>query len=802
MFPKSLSLRMLLLTLVTGLVIWAGLAQIQQTRLSGIFHEKLSDRFSQQAQQDRLRFDRHIKAHHDAANLFTYHQALRDYLDRHNWLISDRRQAVRTPEYPSWLPSASLIGDLVKLRYVLLIDGNGRTREYYQSSTSAIPPELLNLPPLVISLAHDHTYLTRINNQPYLIAADSLARRNNGKKITLLLATPLDEDFLNYAQGPGATATVTALLTAEEDSRVLVSSNPKQVEPGKSLKDLQSEFLVTGLAFFDFGAPDLTIRFASFISNREIGELTNTVLGNQSTQLAVTSIIFIGVFSLIMIWITQRIQKMSSRVVEFADQMGLGESRLPDAVGDEINRLEKQFNAFSLEIKRETKALEYQATHDPLTDLPNRVVLYKTIAHALSSYAEAGTRTALLIMDLDGFKEINDTLGHNIGDLMLVEVGKRIRQELRDDDTVARLGGDEFAVLMHEGTGDEARDIAYRLVRAIEQPFLIESHRLNVGVSIGIALLPEHGTERNILVQHADVAMYVAKRVKCGFTVYDPLQDRHSLTRLELKSELQQAIENGQLELRFQPQVSINDNTIVGVEALTRWHHPERGIILPAEFIPLAEQTGLITPLTRWLINAAIQQAAHWKEKRINIRMSINLSVRCLHEPTLVDNIRRLLEKYQVDARQLMIEITEDAIMADPDRVKTTLHNLSVMGVLLSIDDFGTGQSSLTYLKTLPVSELKIDKSFVLEMGDDDNDAMIVHATIDLAHNLGLRVVAEGVESEDAFNLLKLLHCDMAQGYYVAVALTNEKLMALPEKTGWRFRFSDHDDPKTLSGKA
>jgi len=799
MLTKSLTLRMLLITLVMGLLIWAGLAQIQKIRLSEIFHEKLSDRFAQQARQDRLRFDRYIKAHHKAVTLFAHHQALRDYLDKNSWVLTERRHPVRRQQYPGWLPPTSLTRDFIKLNYALILNDTGKAVEYYQIGDAKIPSELLHLSRLIISLAHDQTYLTTINDQPFLVAAETIRRKSDGKKITLMLATPLDEDFLIFAQGPGSSATIAALLTAEEDSRVIVSSNQQQIPPGESLHDLQTDYLITGLAFFDYGASDITIRFASFISNKEVGELTGTILGNQSTQLAVTSIIFIAVFSLIMIWITQRIQKMSSRVVEFADQMGLNESRIPDSRGDEINRLEKQFNAFSTEIKKETKALEYQATHDPLTDLPNRVVLHKVIARALSNYAEAGTRTALLIMDLDGFKEINDTLGHNIGDLMLVEVGKRIRQELRDDDTVARLGGDEFAVLMNEGTGDEARDIAYRLVRIIEQPFLIEGHRLNVGVSIGIALLPDHGTERNALIQHADVAMYVAKRVKCGFTVYDPLQDRHSLTRLELKSELQQAIENGELELRFQPQVDIKNNTIIGVEALTRWHHPERGIILPAEFIPLAEQTGLITPLTRWLINAAIQQASRWKEKQIDLRISINLSVRCLHEPTLFDNIRRLLEKYGVNPKQLMIEITEDAIMADPDRVKTTLHNLSAIGVLLSIDDFGTGQSSLTYLKTLPVSELKIDKSFVLEMGDDDSDAMIVHATIDLAHNLGLRVVAEGVESEDALNLLKLLHCDMAQGYFIAVALTNEKLLALPEKTGWRFLY-DRADPKSLSG--
>ncbi len=424
--------------------------------------------------------------------------------------------------------------------------------------------------------------------------------------------------------------------------------------------------------------------------------------------------------------------------------------------------------AFAIERAQQTAKLEHQALYDSLTDIPNRTLLHDRLRQAISTAQRTRTSLALLLIDLDRFKEINDTLGHARGDLVLKQIGPRIQAVLRQSDSVARLGGDEFAVLLPTvSSPSHAVLTAGKILQALQTPFPVEGLELEIGASIGIVLCPEHGAEAELLMQHADIAMYVAKHQGSGYAVYAPELDRHSPQKLTLMGELRHAIEHDELVLHYQPKLSLKTQSIIGVEALVRWNHPQRGMLYPDQFILLAEQTGLMKPLSLWVINHALSQHSAWKRGGLDISMAINLSARNLHDPELPSLVGELLQRHKTPPASLDLEITESAIMADPVRALEVLTRLSAMGVKLSIDDFGTGYSSLAYLKKLPVDTVKIDKSFVMDMTQDEGNALIVRSTIDLAHNLGVEVIAEGVEMHEAWVELSILGCDAAQGYYI-----------------------------------
>jgi diguanylate cyclase (GGDEF)-like protein len=420
----------------------------------------------------------------------------------------------------------------------------------------------------------------------------------------------------------------------------------------------------------------------------------------------------------------------------------------------------------SRELRRQSESNAYQARHDDLTGLPNRSAFYEAIDRAV--IPDGGTRSAVMVIDLDRFKEVNDTLGHHTGDLLLREAAGRLTEALRDSDVLARLGGDEFAVLLPTLAEIEtATAVAERIRAALEQPFELQDITVHVGASVGIALAPDHGDSADELLQRADVAMYLAKDSSASYQIYDAATDPYSASRLGMVAELRRALDERELELHFQPKASLASGAVDGVEALVRWNHPVRGQIPPNDFIPLAERTGLITRLTVYVLDAALRQCAEWADMGIDIAVAVNLSARNVADPELPSMVHGLLEKHSVDPRRLVLELTESTLMADPKRAKDVLARLHRMGVGLAIDDFGTGYSSLTYLSELPVTELKIDRSFVMSMSTSDGDAFIVRATIDLGRNLGLRVVAEGVESESIWNRLGELGCDVAQGYYL-----------------------------------
>jgi diguanylate cyclase (GGDEF)-like protein/PAS domain S-box-containing protein len=430
------------------------------------------------------------------------------------------------------------------------------------------------------------------------------------------------------------------------------------------------------------------------------------------------------------------------------------------------------------ERKLAQEALEHQALHDSLTDLPNRALLHDRVQQAILSAHRTGTPVALLLMDLDRFKEINDTFGHHYGDLLLEQFGPRLHDVLRESDTIARLGGDEFAILLPGTDEHGAIHVAEKILAVLGQPFDVEGHSLDVAASIGITLYPEHGADANTLLQRADVAMYHAKRTDTGYAIYAAEHDEYSPDRLTLIGELRQAIEQDQLLLHYQPKVNLKTERIAGVEALVRWQHPERGIIPPDQFIPLAEHTGIIRSLTAWVLNRALRQWRDWHQAGLDLSVAVNLSARSLHDPNLITTIASCLKTWSVPADRLEVELTESTLMADPVRGSEVLMRLHEMGVKLAIDDFGTGYSSLAYLKQLPIDEIKIDKSFVLEMLANDRDGFIVRSVADLGHSLGLDVVAEGVEDQQTLRLLTLMGCDIAQGYHLSRPLPSEELFS------------------------
>jgi diguanylate cyclase (GGDEF)-like protein/PAS domain S-box-containing protein len=437
------------------------------------------------------------------------------------------------------------------------------------------------------------------------------------------------------------------------------------------------------------------------------------------------------------------------------------------------------------ERKVQEAELRRMALHDPLTGLANRALLRDRLERAIALAARSGARVALLLLDLDRFKEVNDTLGHQVGDLLLQQIGPRLAQVLRQSDTLARLGGDEFALVLPDVTEHAACAVAERIVDLFRRPFQIESLDLELGVSIGVAYYPTHGEGPADLLQRADVAMYDAKHDQTGFEVYRPDDDRHSVQRLTLQGELRRAIEDDHLMLYFQPKIAAGTGRLTGVEALVRWHHAEHGFVPPEEFVGLAERTGLIRPLTRWVLAAVLRQQRAWQQRGLDLAVAVNLSVRLLQDPDFPNGLRELIAAAGGAPGALLLEITESALMAKPDTAMMILGRLAAMGCRLSLDDFGTGYSSLAYLQRLPIDELKIDRSFVLAMNEDSAAAVIVRSVVNLAHSLDLAVVAEGVENREIYERLRMLGCDEVQGHLIAAPMPAEAFEAWLATTSW-----------------
>jgi diguanylate cyclase (GGDEF)-like protein len=431
----------------------------------------------------------------------------------------------------------------------------------------------------------------------------------------------------------------------------------------------------------------------------------------------------------------------------------------------------------SARLKDQAAENEHQALRDTLTGLPNRALFNRLLDEATADCPKDGM-VAVLLMDLDRFKEINDTLGHFHGDLVIERVAQRLRMVLEPGDTVARLGGDEFAMLLprvrHE---DFASGAAARVHKALEEPFRTGGLALKVEASIGIALYPRDGEDKvgGGLLRAADVAMYAAKKAHTGYAFYSSDQHQYSPARLGLVAQLEEAMERRELILHYQPKARFDTGEVSGAEALVRWDHPHHGLLPPDEFIPVTEQTQMIRPVTIYLLETALRQVKEWARQGIDISVAVNLSAQVLLDLELPREIDEMLRRVEVAPDRLQLEITESAILYDPRRAQAVLERLHAMGPTIAIDDFGTGYSSLVSLKQLPVSTIKIDKSFVMGMEANENDAAIVKSTAQLGHNLDLEVVAEGVETPTAWTRLRELGCDHAQGYYLSKPLDGER---------------------------
>jgi len=437
------------------------------------------------------------------------------------------------------------------------------------------------------------------------------------------------------------------------------------------------------------------------------------------------------------------------------------------------------------ERKKYIEELEHKTLHDALTDLPNHSLLQDRLQHALKIARRETSTLAVLNLDIVRLREINDVMGHQNGDIVLKETALRLRKVLREVDTVARLSGVGFSIIM-PGINIENVNIAVdKVQRLFKEPVIIEEIPLEMEVAIGVAFYPLHGEEPEALIRHADIAANVAKSNVNGFCIYDPEDDPYSLEQLKLFGELRSAISNKEMMLYYQPKIDIKTGKIKSVEALARWSHPVEGMISPEKFIPMVEQTGMIRPFTLWVLEEAIIQIKSWAQSGIELSVAVNLSTRNLLDPSLPDYIQSLLESHQVSAKSLSLEITESAIMYRPESAIALLERLHDMGFSLSIDDFGTGYSSLAYLKKLPVDEIKIDQSFVYGLITNEDDAVIVHSTIELAHNLGLTVVAEGVENQEVHDMLKTLGCDISQGYYFTRPIANTELSLWLSESPW-----------------
>lgn len=448
--------------------------------------------------------------------------------------------------------------------------------------------------------------------------------------------------------------------------------------------------------------------------------------------------------------------------------------------------LEERVKLRTTEILSLNKELEHQSLHDPLTHLPNRTLYQDRIHQAVLMARRDKTAFTVIALDLDRFKQINDTFGHHTGDLVLQEAASRMTATIRQSDTVARIGGDEFALLLlATHTNEEATVVAHKLLEALAAPMIIDNRTLDVGASIGIAIFPKHGDDFDELIRRSDFAMYVAKRNKSGYVIYDSSLDAEDSERHAMQMEVRQAIFQKAFTLYYQPKIDFSTHRINGVEALARWPHPRLGLLFPDTFIPIVEKNGLMKQFTIVIMEVAFAQSAAWRKAGREMPIAVNISATNLQDISFPQDVSILLEQYEVLPASIELEITETAIMSDPLSAIANITKLSEMGLQISIDDFGTGYSSMAYLRKLLVAKIKIDKSFVMDMENNKNDEIIVRSTVDLGHNLGLKVVAEGVETQAAWDKLKEMGCDSAQGYFMGRPVPADELELWMTDSSW-----------------
>lgn len=444
--------------------------------------------------------------------------------------------------------------------------------------------------------------------------------------------------------------------------------------------------------------------------------------------------------------------------------------------------------------------IRHSAYHDRLTDLPNRTLLEHHVREGIVDARRQHRPLALLMLNVNSFTEITSTLGHRNGDLVITQLAWRLKGLLEEGDTLARTGGDTFAVMLGRADAQRATETARRILKELEEPFSMAGLPIELEGTVGIALFPGHGEEVDLLIQHAEVAVHLARRERSGVSLYTAEKDPYNPRRLQLMGELRRGIEGDQLFLQYQPKVSLSTARVVGTEALVRWRHPTLGMVPPVQFIPMAEQSGLIKPLTGWVLNEALRQCREWRKQGLDLNVAVNLSTRNLHDPQLPEEIGGLLETWGVPAARLELEITESALLTDNPLPLEVLHRLRTLGMKIAIDDFGTGYSSLGYLRSLPASDMKIDKSFVSRMTTNREDETIVRSTIELGHNLGLTIIAEGVEDQETLERLENLGCDVVQGYHTGAPMGETGLSKWLRESPWGVKQDTGPQIRELEG--
>jgi diguanylate cyclase (GGDEF)-like protein len=584
------------------------------------------------------------------------------------------------------------------------------------------------------------------------LANDMLAL--SGVHLALISRSPGQDDFIGISTLPPAALSVL------------------KAAGGSDIKELplDGDELVAHSVKLEAGAGDVRTLLL-----RSVNEVFAPFRQGQ-TALAWLTVLGLLLFGVGSVFAARRVTTPLRSLVRATEHLGRGEFDTPMEHmerRDEIGGLAKAFDDMRIRIGAQQAEVRRLAYWDRLTGLPNRVRFREAVQRAMEDHVAAADvqdkALAVVMLDLDRFKHVNDVLGYAFGDRLLIAVAQRLMlQPLGPDDMVARLGGDEFAVLLAHSDAQEALEVARRIAASFEEPLAFEDQTVDLSAGIGVACWPVHAGDADTLLSRAEVAMYAAKNKTTGAQLYDPVLDSSSAQTLSLLSELRHAVEHGELRLFLQPKITLKDSSVIAAEALVRWQHPVRGLVPPMDFIPFAEQTGFIRQLTLWMFDEAARLWTSLQQAGQPLRMAINLSTRDLLDQEFPNRLNALLAKHGVPAQAFCLEITESAIMDDPQRAENTLNRLSESGFKLSIDDFGTGYSSLAYLKRLPVDELKIDKSFVMGMEKDEDDAKIVRSTIDLAHNLGLSVVAEGVENSLIWDKLRALDCDEAQGYFMS----------------------------------
>ncbi|WP_426161515.1 putative bifunctional diguanylate cyclase/phosphodiesterase [Pseudoduganella sp. R-34] len=609
----------------------------------------------------------------------------------------------------------------------------------------------------------------------------------------VVMTFPLDERLARDMQE--TTALQTLLLTRDANGRWLpVASSLAPAAVERFMQQLQGMGGMPAEAFdVDVGGDKLSVHMTKIgvddgnvavaMLGRSIDEATAEYARLERWLLGLT-VVGMVVCVVASVLTAKRIAQPLRQLADTAKKLEQGDYKVDigSSRADEIGELAHAFGSMRDGIAKREQEIRRLAYWDPLTNLPNRAQFLLLLNEAIGEARKRGGSVYVLMMDLDRFKHVNDVMGHSFGDALLKQVAGRLMQKLanrRQPAQVARLGGDEFAVLLAGSNLDQAVVVAAEILQALESPLSLDEQMVDIGAGIGIAGFPENGVDGEELLSKSEIAMYTAKQRNEGAVVYEDAIDKGSQQSLSLLTELRQAVEGNQLRLFVQPKVTLATGHVVGMEALVRWQHPVRGNVFPDQFIPFAEQTGFIRVITHWVLERSAELCHELAQRGIHLKVSVNLSTRDLLDQELPFKFGEIFMRHHVSPGAFCLEITESAIMDDPVRAQQTLERLHGMGCDLSIDDFGTGYSSLAYLKRLPVDELKIDKSFVLNMANDVGDAKIVRSTIDLGHNMGLRVVAEGIESEAAWNILAEMGCDQGQGYYMS------RPMPAGELAGW-----------------